>query len=157
MNVNEMENQLAVTQLNQLKTYVEGDLIRLPDFAEGQTFVARVRRPSMLAMVKSGKIPNNLLAIVGKLFLSGSTKELNYDDPQVMLNLIEVFSVFSQACLVEPTYEQLQEIGLELTDQQLTFIFNYAQTGIKSLENFREESSTSRIDRNGKNVQRASK
>ena len=39
--------------------------------------------------------------------------------------------------MVEPTYDELKEIGLELTDLQLVEIFNFTQNGIKSLISFR--------------------
>ena len=43
--------------------------------------------------------------------------------------------------MVEPTYEQLNEIGLELTDAQLNEIYNFTQAGVQALELFRKKQS----------------
>lgn len=55
------KNNTQITSLQNLKTYTKGQIVELPPFAEGMPFVARLKRPSMLALVKSGKIPNELL------------------------------------------------------------------------------------------------
>ena len=39
--------------------------------------------------------------------------------------------------MVEPTYQQLKDIGLELTDLQLLDIYNFTQLGVRSLISFR--------------------
>ena len=58
-----MSNQqgLNVTSIEELVKASQGTLVELPPFAEGTRFVARLKRPSMLAMIKGGKIPNSLL------------------------------------------------------------------------------------------------
>ena len=61
------DTQMNITSLSDLQTYAAGTIVRFPDFAEGQPFVARVRRPSMLVLAKQGKIPNTLLTAAGEL------------------------------------------------------------------------------------------
>lgn len=124
-----------VTSLEDLKKYADGTIVELPDFAEGMPFVARVRRPSMLSLIKSGKIPNTLMTTAQNMF---EGKGINKVDPEAMQSLMGVLDVFCTACLIEPSYAQIKEAGLELTDEQMLAIFNYSQDGAKALEPFRK-------------------
>lgn len=127
-----------ITDVNSLRNYVNGIVVRLPDFAEGQPFVARIKRPSMLALAKSGKIPNSLLNAAGTLFAEGGSG-LDADNPNMLNEMYEVCKVICESSLLEPTLADIQSVGLELTDEQIMAIFNYSQVGVKALENFREE------------------
>ncbi len=128
---------MDITSLESLQEYGRGAIVQLPPFAEGQPFVARLRRPSMMALAKSGKIPNALLSTANSLFIKGG---VDATDDSVMKDVLSVVDVLCAAAFVEPTYEQLQKVGVELTDEQYMFIFNYTQQGIKALQPFRGES-----------------
>ena len=128
---------MEVTSLEALKSYSMGQLVELPPFAEGQSFVARLKRPSMLALVKAGRIPNSLLQSANTLFINGTMDEKNKG---AMSDVMEILDVICDACFVEPTYKQIKDAGVELTDEQYMFIFNYTQQGIKALQPFRGES-----------------
>ena len=51
-----------------------------------------------------------------------------------------MMEVFAEASLVNPSYSQIKEIGLSLTENQLIGILQFAQGGVKALENFRMQS-----------------
>ena len=125
-----------VTSLASLSLYAQGQLVELPGFGEDQPFFARLRRPSIMGLTKSGKIPNALLSAATELF-TGKQKK---DDPVDLSEIVGVVEVICEAAFVEPTYQQLKDIGLELTDEQLMAVFNYSQRGIKALEPFRSKS-----------------
>jgi hypothetical protein len=125
---------LKPTGLQELSEYGKGTLVPFPDFAEGQPFVARLRRPSMLSLVKQGKIPNKLLSTANTLFANNS---FDVGDDEAMKNLFEVIDVLAEACFLEPTYAELRSAGVELTDDQMMFLFNYTQQGVKALDSFR--------------------
>lgn len=127
---------MSTTSVFDLQSYAKGTLVRFPDFAEGQPFVARVRRPSMLVLAKQGKIPNTLLTSANELFSKGGAG-LDRDDEGMLADVYSIIEIICEAALKEPTYQQIQEAGLELSDDQLMAIFNYTQTGIKALESFR--------------------
>lgn len=127
---------MDITSLSQLTKYTEGQVVELPSFAEGQPFVARIRRPSILALAKSGKIPNSLLKTANGLF-NGTSQTQNNDS--YLKDVFDVLDVVCEACFLEPTYAQLQEAGIELTDDQYMFIFNYSQTGVLALDSFRRK------------------
>jgi len=134
-----MENfeNVKVTSIEELKKYNKGEIIKLPDFAEGQPFYARIRRPSMLTMAKKGQIPNSLLESAGNLFVNGNVNQTNKINSETLEKMFDVIDLICEASFVEPTYKELQDNGIELTDDQMSFIFNYSQMGVKSLESFR--------------------
>lgn len=126
-----------VTSLEQLKQYVNGNIVRLPDFAEGQPFVAKLKRPSILGMAKQGKIPNSLLVKTNELFVQSGS--LDTEENGMMQEIYDVIDLIASETFVEPTYEEIKSTGIELTDEQMMFIFNYSQQGVKALESFRTE------------------
>ncbi len=128
---------MDITSLESLQEYGRGAIVQLPPFAEGQPFVARLRRPSMMALAKSGKIPNALLSTANSLFIKGGVDAAN---ESIMQDVLSVVDVLCAAAFVEPTYKQIQDTGVGLTDEQYMFIFNYTQQGIKALQPFRGES-----------------
>ena len=140
-NVNEqkqkVENkQLTVTSLDELREYAKGTIIKLPDFASGQPFVARLKRPSMLALVKEGKIPNELLTSANEIFKNGTGK-FDVQDKDSMKQMFDILEKICEASLIEPTYQQIKDAGITLSDDQLMAIFAYTQQGVKALKSFR--------------------
>lgn len=129
---------MSVTSLDDLQKYAAGTVVRFPDFAEGQPFVARVRRPSMLVLAKSGKIPNTLLATANELFAKGGAG-MDTDDPKMLGNFYDTCRVICEAALIQPTMAEIESAGITLSDDQLMAIFNYTQTGVKALQSFRKE------------------
>ncbi|MEY8296431.1 MAG: hypothetical protein ACLRJC_00575 [Emergencia timonensis] len=133
----EINKQLEVTPITTLKEYAKGELVEFPPFAEGQSFVARVKRPSMMVLMKTGKIPNSLMMTANALFTGDNSKSAMDED--FYREVLGVIEVIAEASLVEPSWKELQDEGIELTDDQYTFLFNYTQKGIKALEPFRGE------------------
>lgn len=125
--------QLEVTPITTLKEYSNGEIVMFPPFSENKPFVARVKRPSMMVLMKTGKIPNSLLTAASALF-SGDMKTEN--DSEAYKDILGVIEVLAEASFLEPTWSELQEAGIELTDEQYTFLFNYIQRGVKALEPF---------------------
>lgn len=134
-----MENN--ITSIEQLKSYTQGSVIELPSFGEGQPFFARLVRPSLLNMVKCGKIPNSLLNSASLLFEKGPARMIETgnkeDDDEIMEKMFGIIDVICEASFVEPKYSDIKQAGIELTDDQMLFVFNYAQNGVKALESFR--------------------
>lgn len=131
---------MHITKITDLQAVANGTIVRFPDFAEGQPFVARVRRPSMLVLAKQGKIPNALLAAAGELFTKGNVGGANgAPDPEALNQMYDICHVVCQAALVEPTLDEIEACGINLSDDQLMAIFNYTQTGVRALESFRKE------------------
>lgn len=130
------QEELHISSIEELSAYSSGRIVKLPDFAEGQPFVAKIKRPSLLALIKSGKIPNTLLKSANRLFSDGG---IDNEDEKALGNIFEILDIVCDASFVEPKYSDIKKAGVELTDDQYMFIFNYAQNGVKALETFRTE------------------
>lgn len=123
---------MAVTSLKDLKKIAEGQEVELLGWGE-TPFVCKLKRPSMLGLVANGEIPNPLLNAAYILFNGAKTTK----DIINMKEQKELLTIMAKAAMVEPTYADLDEIGLELTDTQLLEIYNYTQIGVKALASFR--------------------
>lgn len=134
-----MDN-VRVTTIEELKKYSEGNIVRLPDFAEGQPFYAQLKRPSLLAMVKNGAIPNDLIVTANELFTNKSVNLKNVNDEKFMSRMFDVFDAMCESVFVRPTYREILDSGIELTDDQYMFVFNYTQQGVRALRPFRDGS-----------------
>ena len=122
--------------IQDLISYSQGQIVKLPDFSEGQPFYARLRRPSMLSLMSNGKIPNSLVITANRLFNGKGMDDRNENSMSEVLQLLEVIC---ESAFVEPSYKELKEAGVHLTDQQYMAVFNYTQEGVKALEPFRRE------------------
>ena len=145
-----MEN-IKVTSIDQLKIMSGGEIVKLPPFIQGQDFYAKLRRPSMLKLVQSGQIPNSLLRTANMLFSGGVNEELDRED-EFMKDLFDLIDVLAGAVFVEPSWSELKQAEIELTDEQYMFIFNYTQEGVKQLEPFRENEEVASTDQYVKSV-----
>lgn len=146
-----MENtNLKITSIEELQNYSKGEIVELPSFREGAPFVARLKRPSMMALVKTGRIPNSLVTSASKLF---NGKGVDDNNPKAMGQAFEVFDALCEAAFMEPTYKEIKEAGVELTDEQYMAIFNYTQRGIRALEPFRAKPINTGSARSGAEVQ----
>ena len=103
---------MEVTKTSDLKKLKDGEIVELPKFDDGTPFVAKLRRPSLLYLCKSGAIPNELLAAAQEIF-EGKQKGNIKNYANVLDKVLEV-------ALVEPKYEEVAEL---LTDVQRLAIF----------------------------------
>lgn len=124
-----------VTSIDDLKKYNDGAVVELPPFAEGQPFVVKMKRPSLMRLATNGTIPNALMDSATSLF-EGDT---NVKDKFVLSNMLRVMEIVCESAFVSPSWEEIKESGIELTDDQLIAAFNYTQNGIKALDSFRTE------------------
>ncbi|MDU1322453.1 esterase [Clostridium sporogenes] len=127
---------LKVTNIEDLKKVAQGEVIQLPQFAQGIPFNARVKRVSLLNLVRKGVVPNKLLSAAEELFYGKQSSKENVD----LTQMTDVMYIMAENALVEPSIEDLKSVGLELTDEQIVALFNYTQEGVSELDSFREES-----------------
>jgi hypothetical protein len=122
-------SEQQVTSFDKLKEKAQGMIIELPGW-DDEPFVCRVKRVSLLGLASQGKIPNALLGAADRLF--------NKPNPEVDIKQqADIFNLFAKETLLEPTLDELNDIGLELTDMQKLILFNFTQEGLKVLERFR--------------------
>ena len=105
----------------------------LPDFSGEGVINVKLCRPSMLALAAHGAIPNELLACARDIFNEGGKAQVQLDE------LGRLLLIFAQNALVSPSYEELEEQGVSLTDEQLSAIYAFVQGGVRALLPFREK------------------
>ncbi|ACA56712.1 esterase [Clostridium botulinum] len=127
---------LKVTNIEDLKKVAQGEVIQLPQFGQGIPFNARVKRVSLLNLVRKGILPNKLLGAAEELFYGKQNSKENVD----LVQMTNVMYIMAENALIEPSIEELKNVGLELTDEQIVALFNYTQEGVNELDSFREES-----------------
>jgi hypothetical protein len=124
---------MNITSVEQLKDIAKGQIVELPSFGDGNPFICRVRRASLLGLAVKGSIPNPLLVAANQLFFGKSSNKQEVDFKETG----KVFEIVAKDCLIEPTCEQIEEAGLTLTDDQIVALFNFSQQGIRALDPFR--------------------
>lgn len=135
--------KLKVMSIDEIAKKAAPQVIEIPGWNDD--FIAvRVKRPSMLGMANRGLIPNSLLVAAQKVFTQTVDGDISLQD------ISNVMETVVKAALVEPTYEEFQEAGLEFTDDQVVAIFSYTQEGLKGLESFRTDKAGSEDSDDGK-------
>lgn len=134
---------MAVTSLEKLKELSEGQEVELVGW-DKNPFICKLKRPSLLGMVASGEIDNPLLNATHILFHGPTSPK----DVVSMKEKNEIFNRVAKVAMVEPTYDQVKEAGLELTDLQLMEIFNFTQNGVQSLISFRTKQQDTKNTKN---------
>nr|DAF22019.1 MAG TPA: hypothetical protein [Caudoviricetes sp.] len=127
-----MENTLKAITIEELKK-VKTQIIQISDFSGEGTFNVEVRRPSLLTLATSGNIPNELIGDVNDLFF-GKKEEKDIE----MSKLKEIYDGIVKATLVSPSFEELVENDIQLTEVQIGELYKYVVGGVKELKYFRE-------------------
>lgn len=99
--------------------------IEIHDWDGSGMIEVRARRPGLYNMASMGFVPNPLLGAMQAMF-SGSTAQINAVDAKKQG---ECLTAIARYALVEPTMAQITEAGLELTDQQLLELYQFALAG----------------------------
>ena len=134
-----MENTLKAITIEELKK-VKTQIIQISDFSGEGTFNVEVRRPSLLTLATSGNIPNELIGDVNDLFF-GKKEEKDIE----MSKLKEIYDGIVKATLVSPTFEELKENDIQLTEVQIGELYKYVVGGVKELKYFREIQNSTKI------------
>ena len=128
---------MSVTTLAEITEKGSGVEIGVPGFVSGEYLTMKIKRPSLMEMAVHGKIPNTLMATAASLFKSGASEcvdKFKDDDGKAFSDFSEAVHCVVKAAMVEPTYDELKERGIELTDVQLLYIYNYIQDGVDKLK-----------------------
>ena len=133
---------MQVTSLEQLKNIKKTEVVELPNFEDGTPFVAELKRPNVINLICTGKMPNSLLKIATDMFSRGLTEAeitKKVADAKGMQEVFNMLTFLAKESLVNPTYAQLEELGITLEIGQLNAILSFTQGGVKALENFRKQ------------------
>lgn len=129
-------NNEKVTTIEELKQYADGEIVSIPGFTSDKPFVVKLRRPSLMRLAHEGVIPNNLLVKANELFFVDEENTRDFENKEMLKEMYGVLSVMAKESMVSPTFDEVLDAGLQLTDMQLMTIFNYTQVGINMLSPF---------------------
>lgn len=132
---------MQVTSLEQLKNIKLSEIVELPSFEDGTPLIVEIRKPNMMQLITSGKIPNTLLSVAMDMFngKTGDKMQKASQNSKDLSELVKMMNVIAEASLVNPSYKDFKTAGVGLSDDQLMAILMYSQGGVKSLENFRKQ------------------
>jgi hypothetical protein len=123
------EETMKVTstdELQKVRNAFSGEVVELPPFGDGQRFIAKLKRISLLELAKSGIIPNPLLGAVQEIYEGRQRADIK--------KYAEVLDIVCSKALIEPAYDTVKDI---LIDAQKVAILAYSQHGVAGLLPFR--------------------
>lgn len=126
------------TSMVELRAMSAGELVAIAGWRNGETISVKLKRPSMIEMAAAGEIPNPLLGIASTLFVADSEK-VNTVAGEDFAKFAEMMHLMAQKALVAPTYQELHDNNITLTDVQLSMIYNYCVAGVTQLKTFRQK------------------
>ena len=137
---------MQVTSLEQLKNIKLSEIVELPSFEDGTPLIVEIRKPNMMQLITSGKIPNTLLNVAMDMFngKTGDKMQKASQSSKDLSELVKMMNVIDETSLVNPCYEDFKTTGVDLSDDQLMAILMYSQGGVKSLENFRKQQASTK-------------
>ena len=132
---------MQITSLEQLQSIKQIEIVELPSFEDGTPFVAEIKRPNMMQLMVSGKIPNTLLTVATEMFngRTGQVMGKATEDLKTLKELVGMMELLAEASLVNPSYKDIKNANISLTEHQLMAILTYSQGGVKALEKFRNQ------------------
>ena len=132
---------MQITSLEQLQSIKQSEIIELPPFEDGTPLNVEVKKPNMMQLITSGKIPNTLISVAMEMFngKTGQKMEKAADNISDLKDLVGMMNIIAEASLVKPSYKDIKKANVQLTENQLMAILMYSQGGVKSLENFRNQ------------------
>jgi hypothetical protein len=124
-----------ITNFEELKNKYGNREYALPGWDFNSDFVCKLKRPSLVDMTAVvGFVPNPLMGTVADLFMP-TTKKMEKMDQEKQARALQLMAKFA---LQEPTYDQLAEAGIALTDEQYNAIYAFALGGAAGLDRFRQ-------------------
>ena len=141
---------MAVTPIHEIlaQASVQPEEITLSGWKPGAEITVRAKRPSFYYLIANKAALNPLIPELEKLFIRHDRSGHRSGGSDFAKALICI----ARECLVEPSFDQLEEAGAELTSDQLTEISLYATEGAEYLRTFRERLRAG-AGADGKNVQ----
>ncbi len=129
-----------ITTIEDLKKVSTVKEVDLPPFVDGTPFKAKIKRAGLIDMMYNGKIANPLLDIAFKLTDGSGTddKTIKKATAEEKLESLKFMMSIVENCLIEPSYKDIKDCGIDLTDEQIIAIHSYALQGIEHAKKFCE-------------------
>lgn len=126
---------MAVTSIEKFKQSAIRE-VEIPGFIEGEFFTIAIKPMSLMTLLSSGKLPNDLMAKAQSLFLEGTPIE-NAEDVDLskfnmedLITMGQLMDVVCESVMYEPKFSEIAEY---MTQEQKEAIFEYSQAGVKAV------------------------
>lgn len=129
---------MAVTSIEKFKQSAIRE-VEIPGFIEGETFTVEIKPVSLLTLLASGKLPNELMSKAQSLFFEGNIKQPTEEEALEMAKEFKMDDIVTMAQLMDTICEavlynpKFSEIGEYMTQEQKEAIFEYSQAGVKAV------------------------
>lgn len=146
---------MKVVSLDELeRDFIKGEIISIPSWSDNRMIGVRVRQVSMINILSSGAIPNELIISVNEVFRKNKSIALNVNNTKVEKEHIRKYQdLIIKEALIEPSLMDLKSRGLELTDIQRNVILGYALGDDATLARFRTIKKPKKNNKHGKALQ----
>jgi hypothetical protein len=126
-----------VITLSEIQERARGEVIEIPDWDGKGVIKVRARKIDITPIaMQAGMIPNSLKVKAHEVF-DGKVQTKDLGDIDVnMEKMMPALDAVAKEALVEPKYEEIQEI-LPLTLNQKLAIFHFVSEEVRQLESFR--------------------
>ena len=107
-------------------------IIEIDGFEPSEKIEVKIKPASLLNLLMSGKLPNNLLGTVNDLFErteKDKPMELFEQDENKIKDIMEIIDLVCEQSLVEPTFEEIKDV---ITDTQKMQIMAEAQGNVNA-------------------------
>ncbi|MGX4600243.1 hypothetical protein [Faecalimicrobium sp. JNUCC 81] len=134
---------LQPTSLQELKALAEqtkGEVIEIPGFLDTQVLRVRVKPVSLVELTQCDLLPNALMLTVNDIIQKQQKGEMfSGKEAAVAKKNMETFTdIVYKAALVEPSYKDFRDAGIELNLIQKRMIAEYAIGDVSTLNRFRQ-------------------
>lgn len=127
------------TSLEELKKIKLTEEKQLPPFIDGTPFVAELKKISLVDVICNSHVPNPIIKTVMKVLGDNKSQNSELQDQaidQIMNDspaetMKFMFTVVEKS-LVSPTYDEIKQCGVSLTDAQIFAIFSYAMSSTET-------------------------
>ena len=107
-------------------------VIEIDGFEPGEKIEVRIKPASLINLMVSGKLPNDLLATVQELFNKGDDlqdEDVFAQGADRVKEIMDLIDVVCEQSLVEPAFREIKDV---ITDNQKMQIMSAAQGNVKA-------------------------
>lgn len=126
---------MQITGIDELRAMGGREIVELSGWKKDAPFVCELKQVGMYELMAANYVPNPLVPVVRELFMGMKRAvENGFTDPEDAKGFVAI----ARAAMLNPTYDQVREAGLDLTDRQVLEIFFFATRGASALAAFRK-------------------
>lgn len=130
----------SLQELKELAKQAQGEVIEIPGFSDTQVLKVKVKAVSLVELVQCDILPNPLLITINSIIHRQQKGELlkGKDAAMAKKNMEQFTEIVYKAALVEPSYKDFKDAGIELNLIQKRIIAEYSIGDTSTYNRFRK-------------------